>query len=137
MIVYRVDGQLMGISVIDILPSCISSVYFIWDPDWAWASLGKWSAMREIALARDIRGAGAEDMKWVYMGTLRAVSLSPDRERLTSAGYWIADCAKMRYKSEYSPSCLLDPVSWANLYGFQLTSADTEDPRLSSSHRCA
>jgi hypothetical protein len=27
------------------------------------------------------------------------------------AGYWIPDCQKMRYKSEYSPSYLLDPVS--------------------------
>jgi arginyl-tRNA--protein-N-Asp/Glu arginylyltransferase len=54
--------------VIDILPSCVSSVYFIWDPDWAWASLGKLSALREVALARDIRDAGIEGMRWVYMG---------------------------------------------------------------------
>lgn len=69
-IVYRVDGKLVGISVIDILPLCVSSVYFIWDPDYAWASLGKLSALREVALARDIRAAGAERMGWVYMGEL-------------------------------------------------------------------
>jgi arginine-tRNA-protein transferase len=66
--VYRIDGKLVGISVIDILPYCVSSVYFLWDPDYAWASLGKLSAMREIALARDIRAAGVKDMRWVYMG---------------------------------------------------------------------
>ncbi len=66
--VYRIDGKLVGISVVDILPLCVSSVYFIWDPEYAWASLGKISALREVALARDIREAGAKDMGWVYMG---------------------------------------------------------------------
>ena len=65
---YRVDGDLVGISVIDILPACVSSVYFIWDPDWAWASLGKLSAMREVALVLEMAEAGAEGMQWVYMG---------------------------------------------------------------------
>jgi arginine-tRNA-protein transferase len=68
--VYRVNGKLIGISVIDVLPKCVSSVYFIWDPDWAWASLGKLSALREIALARDMREAGLKHMGWVYMGQL-------------------------------------------------------------------
>ncbi|WOO80718.1 Arginyl-tRNA--protein transferase 1 [Vanrija pseudolonga] len=90
-LLYRVDGKLVGISVIDVLPACVSSVYFIWDPDWAWAALGKLSALFEIALVREMAAAGAEGMKWLYMG------------------YWIADCAKMRYKGEYAPSFLLDP----------------------------
>ncbi|GMK57891.1 hypothetical protein CspeluHIS016_0407250 [Cutaneotrichosporon spelunceum] len=90
-LLYRVDEQLVGISVIDILPSCVSSVYFIWDPDWAWASLGKLSALYEIGLALDMAAAGAEGMEWLYMG------------------YWISTCQKMRYKGEYAPSFLLDP----------------------------
>jgi arginine-tRNA-protein transferase len=68
--VYRVDGALIAISVIDILPSCVSSVYFSWDPDWAWASLGKVSALREVALAEEMRRAGAVEMAWLYMGEL-------------------------------------------------------------------
>ena len=70
-LLYKVDAQLIGISVIDILPSCVSSVYFIWDPEWAWASLGKLSALWEVSLSRRIeetfrdgRGGGG----WVYMG---------------------------------------------------------------------
>jgi arginine-tRNA-protein transferase len=66
--VYRVDGHLVGISVIDVLPHCVSSVYFIWDPDWAWASLGKLSALREVAMAREMAEAGAQGMGWLYMG---------------------------------------------------------------------
>jgi hypothetical protein len=66
--VYRLDGHLVGISVIDVLPRCVSSVYFIWDPDWAWASLGKLSALREVAMAREMAEAGADGMGWLYMG---------------------------------------------------------------------
>jgi hypothetical protein len=70
----------VAIGVIDILPLCVSSVYLIWDPDWAWASLGKVcdtcssaadaqiSALHEIALARDMARAGAPYMQYLYMG---------------------------------------------------------------------
>lgn len=67
--VYKVDSHLVGISVIDILPSCVSSVYFIWDPDWAWASLGKLSALREVGLVSEMARKGAKGMRWLYMGT--------------------------------------------------------------------
>lgn len=62
------DGKLVGISVIDVLPKCVSSVYFIWDPDWAWAALGKLSALYEIGLVRRMAAAGAPGMRWLYMG---------------------------------------------------------------------
>ncbi|WVQ83235.1 hypothetical protein IAT38_005374 [Cryptococcus sp. DSM 104549] len=96
-LLYRVDGELIAISVLDILPSGVSSVYFIWHPEWAWASLGKLSALYEADLARRMAVAmGKEKGKvketgWLYMG------------------YWVPDCQKMRYKSEYAPSELLDP----------------------------
>jgi arginyl-tRNA--protein-N-Asp/Glu arginylyltransferase len=67
----------------------VSSVYFIWDPGYAWASLGKVSAMREIALVRDMRAAGAMDMGWVYMGEqgMRQQEWSL-RRRLLDPGVW-------------------------------------------------
>lgn len=72
--------------VIDILPSCVSSVYFMWEKEFENYSLGKvrslshcrytqelivssqLSAMREVALAREIAEAGAEGMGYLYMG---------------------------------------------------------------------
>ncbi|OWZ33156.1 arginine-tRNA-protein transferase [Cryptococcus neoformans c45] len=96
-LLYKVDGQLIAISVLDITPLGVSSVYCIWDPDWAWASLGKVTALYEISLARRLGAAGAgkefggTGVKWVYMG------------------YWVPNCQKMKYKSEYAPSYLLDP----------------------------
>lgn len=38
---YYYEGKLIAITVSDILPSGISSVYFIWDPDYSKWSLGK------------------------------------------------------------------------------------------------
>ncbi|OLL25349.1 Arginyl-tRNA--protein transferase 1 isoform B [Neolecta irregularis DAH-3] len=47
---YRLDGVLIALAVLDLLPAGISSVYFIYDPDYSKLSLGKVSALREIAL---------------------------------------------------------------------------------------
>ncbi|KDQ08279.1 hypothetical protein BOTBODRAFT_38109 [Botryobasidium botryosum FD-172 SS1] len=91
---YRLDGELIAIGFIDILPACVSSVYFVYGEKWEWASFGKLSAMREVSLAREIHEAGVEEMKYLYMG------------------FYIYSCPKMRYKGEYSPSFLLDPESY-------------------------
>ncbi|TFL04391.1 arginine-tRNA-protein transferase [Pterulicium gracile] len=91
---YRVDGKLIAMGVLDILPSCVSSVYFVYDPAWEKHSLGKLSALREIALARKMHEAGAKDLKYLYMG------------------FYIQSCQKMRYKGDYQPSFLADPEDY-------------------------
>ncbi|KAI0033761.1 arginine-tRNA-protein transferase [Vararia minispora EC-137] len=88
---YRLDGKLIAMGVIDILPSCISSVYFMWEKEYEKFSLGKLSALREISLAREIHKAGSSQMNYLYMG------------------FYIHTCQKMRYKGEYHPSYLADP----------------------------
>jgi len=82
--------------VIDILPSCVSSVYFMWEKEYEKFSLGKLSALREISLAKEFHDAGVPRLKHLYMG------------------YYIYTCQKMKYKGEYSPSYLADPedFSW-------------------------
>ena len=107
--VYRLDGRLIGISVIDVLPHCVSSVYFIWDPDYAWASLGKLSALRELALVKDMHAAGVDSMRYLYMGEPSSPHLGAEAIAGLITGYWIPSCTKMVYKSEYTPSELLDP----------------------------
>ncbi|KAF8307223.1 hypothetical protein DL93DRAFT_2143355 [Clavulina sp. PMI_390] len=91
---YRADGELIAIAVLDILPNCVSSVYFIYSPKWAWASLGKVSGLREIALAQEMNAYGAMTMGYQYMG------------------FYIHTCAKMRYKADFQPSYLLDPEDY-------------------------
>jgi len=91
---YRIDGELFAIGVLDILPGCVSSVYFMYDKRWERFSPGKLSALREAALAREIREAGVSTMNSLYMG------------------FYIHSCPKMRYKGDYSPSYLLDPEDY-------------------------
>ena len=43
---YKVDGRIIAVGVIDILPHCLSSAYFYYDPDYAFLNLGTYSALR-------------------------------------------------------------------------------------------
>lgn len=81
---YRLDGRLIAMSVLDLLPHCVSGVYFIYNSDFEKFAFGKISALRETALALE---AGYE---YYYMG------------------YYIHTCRKMRYKNDYKPQYLLD-----------------------------
>jgi arginyl-tRNA---protein transferase len=89
---YRLDGRLVGMGVIDILPSCVSSVYFMWEKEYEKFSLGKvghmehtretyshlnlrhpqLSALREISLAKEFHDAGVTQLKHLYMGQTAA-----------------------------------------------------------------
>ena len=84
---YRLDGKLVAVGVLDLLPHAVSSVYLFYNPDYAQWDWGKISALQEIALA--IEGA----YNHYYMG------------------YYIHSCIKMRYKGNFAPSYLLDPES--------------------------
>ncbi|CAE6087392.1 unnamed protein product [Arabidopsis arenosa] len=88
---YRVDGRLIAVGVVDILPKCLSSVYLFWDPDYAFLSLGKYSALQEI--------------NWVTENQAHCPSL-----HYYYLGYYIHSCRKMRYKAAYRPSELLCPL---------------------------
>lgn len=94
------DEKLIAISVIDILPLGISSVYLVWDPDYSRHGLGRLSALREIGWVKDWnRSKFDHRFDWYYLG------------------YYIHSCPKMKYKGEYSPSFLLDPLTfgWKSL----------------------
>ncbi|KAJ7937169.1 arginine-tRNA-protein transferase [Mycena leptocephala] len=91
---YKCDDKLIALGVIDILPDCVSSVYFIYDPAWEEFSLGKLSALREVSLASEIKAVGAPGMTSLYMG------------------FYIHSCPKMRYKGDYYPSYLADPETY-------------------------
>lgn len=90
---YRVDGRLIAVGVIDILPKCLSSKYLFWDPDLASLSLGNYSALQEI--------------DWVKQNQARCSSLE-----YYYLGYYIHSCNKMRYKAAYRPSQLLCPLRY-------------------------
>lgn len=88
---YYIDNVLIAVAVLDILPFCVSSVYFFYDPDYSFLSLGVYAALREIGLTQSLNMV-LPDLKYYYMG------------------YYIHSCSKMRYKGDYKPSELLCPV---------------------------
>ncbi|THZ20201.1 arginine-tRNA-protein transferase 1 [Aureobasidium pullulans] len=92
---YRLDGRLIAIGVLDLLPHAVSGVYFLYHQDFEKWSFGKLSAMREAALALE---GGYE---FYYMG------------------FYIHNCIKMRYKGDYKPQYVLDPETneWNPLEG--------------------
>ncbi|XP_077259958.1 arginyltransferase 1 [Temnothorax americanus] len=90
---YWLDNELIAVGVIDILPSCISSVYFFYDPAYSQLSLGTFSSLREIYLTRQLNKV-ANNLKYYYMG------------------FYIHTCPKMRYKARMRPSKLLCPETY-------------------------
>lgn len=64
---YILDGTLIAVAVLDILPHCVSSVYFMYDPAYAFLGLGNYSALREISLTQEFC-ASSSDLKYYYMG---------------------------------------------------------------------
>ncbi|KAG0281544.1 Arginyl-tRNA--protein transferase 1 [Linnemannia exigua] len=111
---YYLDEKLIAVSVIDILPSCVSAVYFFYDPDYSVLSLGKYSAQREIALVQTLNAkAGYEDLKFYYMG------------------FYIFTCQKMTYKGQFHPSYLLDPETY-NWVEFKKCQEILKDQRYST-----
>lgn len=87
---YYLDDKLIAVGVIDILPRCVSSVYFMYDTDYSSLSLGVFSAMQEINFSIRLHKY-LENLKYYYLG------------------FYIHSCPKMTYKAQYSPSDLLDP----------------------------
>ncbi|XP_072997649.1 arginyl-tRNA--protein transferase 2 [Typha latifolia] len=90
---YVVDGKLVAVGVVDILPRCLSSKYLFWDPDFAFLSLGKYSALQEINWVKEMQGH-CPNLQYYYLG------------------YYIHSCSKMRYKAAYRPSELLCPLRY-------------------------
>ncbi|KAL2001036.1 hypothetical protein VTN02DRAFT_2328 [Thermoascus thermophilus] len=107
---YRLDGKLIAVAVLDLLPHGVSSVYIYYDPEFSDWEFGKLSALREIAFT--LEGA----YQYYYMG------------------FYIHSCQKMRYKAAYRPQYILDPESmtWDPLDGELMKKLD-ERPYVSMS----
>ncbi|XP_049501826.1 arginyl-tRNA--protein transferase 1 isoform X4 [Panthera uncia] len=90
---YWLDGRIIAVGVIDILPYCVSSVYLYYDPDYSFLSLGVYSALREIAFTRQLHQKTSQ-LSYYYMG------------------FYIHSCPKMKYKGQYRPSDLLCPETY-------------------------
>ncbi|KAF2760622.1 arginine-tRNA-protein transferase 1 [Pseudovirgaria hyperparasitica] len=101
---YRLDGQLIAIGVLDLLPHGVSSVYFLYHESVSQWYFGKLSALREAMFTME------GHYQFYYMG------------------FYIHSCVKMRYKGTYKPQYVLDPESldWNPLEGRMRALLDTK-----------
>ena len=88
---YYLGEKLIGLGWVDRLPELLSSVYFVFDPDYVSRRLGIFSLLYEIEYARSL------DIRWLYLG------------------YWVKSSAKMKYKAEFQPAELLYNFKWIPL----------------------
>lgn len=88
---FRAQGQLLAIAVTDVLPSGLSAVYTFYDPNQERRSLGRYAILWQI------QETTRQQLEALYLG------------------YWIKDCRKMNYKTEYRPIELCINQRWLRL----------------------
>ena len=113
---YRLNGTLIGVSVLDVLPSRTASVYFFYNPELREPlQLGKLSVLVEAWLTQQLCAFTAAHPQ---LSTLLPRGLPPLGPWL-DLNYYVHSCRPMRYKNAYAPSQLLCPVlgrgAWAPL----------------------
>lgn len=84
---FYVDEKLVCVDYIDVLADGISSIYCFYDPDFSHLSLGKFSLLMELKLARN------RALPYIYLG------------------YFVAGCKSLVYKADYSPCQMLRHTS--------------------------
>ena len=92
---YVKDGKLIGVALTDILPKSISSIYCFYDHDYDHLSIGKFSILAQIKVAKEL------NIPYIYLG------------------YWIENHHSMGYKLAYKPfeilknrASLEEPTIW-------------------------
>ena len=88
---FRLEGRLLALAVTDVLPNGLSAVYTFYDPHEEQRSLGRFAILWQVGEAARL-GLNA-----IYLG------------------YWIKNCRKMNYKTEYRPIELLVNQRWITL----------------------
>jgi arginine-tRNA-protein transferase len=91
---YRIDGRLVAVGVIDILPKGLSAVYLFYDPAYQFLNLGTFTALKEIEFVHKLQQTTNPELTYWF------------------GGYYIHSCQKMRYKAKFGPSELLCPLRY-------------------------
>ncbi|EAQ99187.1 arginyltransferase [Congregibacter litoralis] len=85
---FRAEGRLVAVAVVDMMLDGLSAIYTFFDPDETTRSLGRYAVLWQIERSRSL------GLPYVYLG------------------YWIRNCDKMSYKSDYQPLELLINNQW-------------------------
>lgn len=88
---YRIDGQLLGVAIVDGSKAWLNAVYFFFNPDQAWRSPGTLNILYLIDFCRNQR------IDPLYLG------------------YWIDKVRAMRYKTAFKPHELYLDEKWVKM----------------------
>ena len=83
-VLYIRDDKLVGVDLIDIVEDGISAIYFFYDPDYAYYSLGTFSLLYQMEIAKSL------GLRYIYLG------------------YWVNGCKAFAYKKRFSGLEILD-----------------------------
>lgn len=85
---FREASRLLAVAVVDRVASGLSAVYTFYDPEVRARSLGTYAVLWQIHMAQKMR------LPWIYLG------------------YWIKECRKMSYKTDFRPLEMLRDQHW-------------------------
>jgi arginyl-tRNA--protein-N-Asp/Glu arginylyltransferase len=90
---FRREGRLAAVSIVDVLPTGVSSVYSYWEPELREWSVGTYTALFEIDLCR------RNGLPYYYLGFL------------------VPGAKTMNYKAKFGPGEVWDGENWLRVEG--------------------
>lgn len=84
---YRLEGKLVGVGYVDVVPDGLSAIYFFYDPEFRNRSLGTFNALSVIQSTRQ------REMPFTYLG------------------YFVEGCRSLEYKARFRPNEVYDGVA--------------------------
>lgn len=88
---FSINKELASVAIVDLLENGLSAVYTFFEPKFAQYSLGNYAVLWQIQHALEM------DLEFVYMG------------------FWIKNCRKMSYKTQYQPMQGFIENQWTTL----------------------
>ena len=89
-LIHRIDGKIIAVTVIDLLPNSLESVYCYYDPDYSFLDLGVVTVIREIEYMKSFQNLICNKILYYSMGEM------------------CQSCQKLRYKGNYFPTEIMD-----------------------------
>lgn len=76
---FSINNELAAVAVVDLLDNALSAVYTFFDPKFSKYSLGNYAVLWQVKHAKELK------LEFIYLG------------------FWIKECSKMSYKTQYNP----------------------------------
>lgn len=88
---FLINNELAAVAIVDLLENALSAVYTFFDPKFSRYSLGTYAVLWQLQHAKKM------DFEFVYLG------------------FWIENCQKMSYKTQFQPIQGLRDKEWKQL----------------------